>query len=487
VAAVLSPTASGLARAASIAPGVSIERLYPDRLAEQVERLAHHAFRGELWERAVGFLRQAGAKAAAWSAYREAVAGFEQALVALRHLPDTSVTLEQGIDLRFDLRRALQPLGEHERTIERLREAETVATVLGDQDRLAWASAYLSQYLWWMGDPAPAEELGQRALTIASALGDFPLQVVANFFLGQGYFNVGDYRRAIDHCRRNVAVLEGERAYERLGLTGLPSVLSRAWLAQSLAERGEFAEAMAHAEGAVSIAEAAGQPYSIAEACNGVGRVHLVRGALAQSISLLERAAGLCKTWNLRLVPPGTAPSLGSAYALCGRVAEALPVLEQAAAQEVTSGLFFQTLTTTTALGSGYLLAGRMDEAVGLTSRAAELAAERGFRASHARALWLLGEIGARRDPPEVAQAEDHYRRALALADELGMRPLAAHCHLGLGKLYRGTADGAKAREPLTTAATMYREMEMRFWLAQAEAALREGATSPQSGHSAAG
>jgi hypothetical protein len=75
---------------------------------------------------------------------REAVAGFKQALVALRNLPDTREMLEQGIDLRFDLRRALQPLGEHERTLERLREAETVATVLGDQNRLGWASAYLS-------------------------------------------------------------------------------------------------------------------------------------------------------------------------------------------------------------------------------------------------------------------------------------------------------------------------------------------------------
>ena len=85
----------------------AIERLYPDRLAEHVERLAHHAFRGEAWDKAVTYLRQAGAKAFARSAHREAVAYFEQALAALTHLPETRETLEQAIDLRFDLRNSL--------------------------------------------------------------------------------------------------------------------------------------------------------------------------------------------------------------------------------------------------------------------------------------------------------------------------------------------------------------------------------------------
>ena len=90
----------------------AFERFYPDRLSEHVERLAHHAVRGELWEKAVAYLRQAGTKALARSANREAVTCFEQALVALEHLPETRETLEQAIDLRFDLRTSLLPLGE---------------------------------------------------------------------------------------------------------------------------------------------------------------------------------------------------------------------------------------------------------------------------------------------------------------------------------------------------------------------------------------
>ena len=166
-----------------------------------------------------------------------------------------------------------------------------------------------------------------------------------------------------------------------------------------------------------------------------------------------------------------TAAALGLAYALSGRVVEALPVLEDGEAQALEVQIF-DTSTATTALGAGYLLAGKFDEAARLASRVAELAAERGFRGHQARVSQLLGEICARRDPSDMAGAEEHYRRALALADELGMRPLAAQCHLGLGKLYHRTGDRAKADEHVATATTMYREMDMTFWLEQAEAAM---------------
>jgi predicted ATPase len=122
----------------------AIEALYPDRPAEQVERLAHHAFRGEVWEKAVIYLRQAGAKALARSAYRDAVTWFEQALAALHPLPDTRQKIEAAIDLRLDLRQSLLPLNELARILEYLREAEGLAGKLDDPRRLGWVSAYMS-------------------------------------------------------------------------------------------------------------------------------------------------------------------------------------------------------------------------------------------------------------------------------------------------------------------------------------------------------
>ena len=448
----------------------AIEQLYAERLAEHVDWLAHHAFAGEQWDRAVSYLRQASAKAAARSAYPEAVAASERALIALAHVPETRETREQGIDVRFDLRSVLQALGDHERVFDHLHAAEVLASELQDQVRLGWASAYLSQYLWRMGELRRAEEMDQRALAIAAARGDFALEVVANFFLGQGYFMIGDYPHAIDHCRWNAAALEGGRAHERLGLTGLPSVLSRIWLARSLAERGEFAEAMEPAQQALAIAEAAGQHYSVTGAYLAIGEVQLVRGDLVRAIPMLERAFNTGKSWNLHLFLPTTGGLLGLAYTLGGRIAEALPVLEEAETRAPEIRIF-NTPTAAIALGTVYLLAEKTDEALAVAARAAERAIRCGFRGDQARVSYLLGEICARRDPSDVQQAEANYREAMALAEDLGMRPLAAQCHLGLGMLYRQMDNHKRANNHLSEAVQRFREMDMPYWLKQAEMA----------------
>jgi tetratricopeptide (TPR) repeat protein len=122
--------------------------------------------------------------------------------------------------------------------------------------------------------------------------------------------------------------------------------------------------------------------------------------------------------------------------------------------------------------GMTSLSAGRIDEAASHAREALALTRRLGARGSEAHALHLAGDVALTGGAEDAAEAEGHYREALALAGELGMRPLVAHCHLGLGKLYRRTRDSAKAKEHLTTAATMYREMDMGFWLEKADAEL---------------
>ena len=126
----------------------AIEHLHADRLAEQVERLAHHALRGEVWDKAVAYLRQAGAKAAGRAANREAVMLFEQALVAVQHLPESKKTVEQAVDLRLDLRPPLLQLGQLERVLVLSQEAEAMAEKLGDEQRLARVYTYLINYYY---------------------------------------------------------------------------------------------------------------------------------------------------------------------------------------------------------------------------------------------------------------------------------------------------------------------------------------------------
>jgi len=245
----------------------AIERFYPDRLTEHVERLAHHAVRGEVWEKAVTYFRQAGVKALARSANREAVACFEQALTALQHLPETRETLEQAIDLRFDLRTSLFPLGEFERIFGCLREAEGLARTLDDRRRLGQLSVYLCHNFFMTGHPTEALGFGQSAQALAESLGDVPLQVTGTLHFGAACLWTGDYRRAQDLLLKVLRLLEGDLSRERFGQAGFPAVMARYYLTGVFAGRGKFKAGIAHGQEGIRLAEALDHPYSLVSAC----------------------------------------------------------------------------------------------------------------------------------------------------------------------------------------------------------------------------
>ena len=445
-----------------------IEQLYPGRLAEHVERLALHASRGELWPKAVGYGRDAGAKALARSAHPEAVASFEQALEALGHLPESREVVEQSIDLRFNLRNSLWPLGELTRLIKHLGEAEALAGSLGDERRLGQLAAYMSQFFAWMGDHDKAIASGRQARTIAEGLGDFALRVASNFRLGQAYYALGEYRLGIDVLRSNVDELTGERATQRFGQTGLPSVLSRAWLIWCCVELGEFAEARRRADEAMIIAEGAAHPFDLVVASFGLGVVALRRGDVDAGIAVLERALELCRVGHVPFWFPLIGVWLGSAYASAGRLADALPLLEQAVDRHAAIGLVGVHSLFVTLQGEAVLKAGRLDEAAALGERALGLAQNSHERGHYAWALRLIGEVESHRDPTDIARAEHAYRSAIGLASEIGMRPLVARCHLDLGRLY-GRVSHSEAASTLATARSLFAELGMGSQLPEAQ------------------
>ena len=450
----------------------AMEAAYRGRLAEQVERLAHHALLGEVWEKALTYFRQAGTKAAARSSYREAVSCFEQALVALKHLPETRDSRQQAIDLRFALRNSLVSLGKIERILEYLREAEPLAEALEDRRRLGRVAAYMASYFWWVGEYERAIESGQRALAIAADLGDFALQVFVNFSLGQIYHAMGDYRQALEFTKRNVQALQGEALRGQLRVT-IAHVLSRTWLVDSLAELGEFGEAIALGEEGVAIAEAADHPYSRIVADLGVGYAYIRKGDLDNAVRVLERALALCQGGNLPVDFVVATAHLGSAYTQAGRAQDAVPLLEQSMESTTSIGLISGRALILGCLGEASLRAGRTDRAIEFAGRALEHARVHKERGYEAWTLRLLGELATRQDPTDLARAQGFYRESQALAQELGMRPLVAHTHLGLGRVHRKAGDRAKAEASLVTASTLFREMGMPFGLEQAEAELR--------------
>jgi len=228
------------------------------------------------------------------------------------------------------------------------------------------------------------------------------------------------------------------------------------------------------AEEGLRIAETVQNPFSLILACRGASMVSLRQGQLQRAIPMLERALGLCQDWHMPLFVPELAAALGLAYALEGRVAAGLVLMEQGLEQEVARGIPGFLAPLVVLLSQVYLLAGRLEDAHQRAAQALDLARQYQQRGNQAWALWLLGESTARQASPEGEPAADHYRQALTLADELGMRPLVAHCHRGLGTLYAAAGQREQARTELSTAIALYRDMEMTFWLQPTEAALAQ-------------
>ena len=437
-----------------------------------MERLAHHALRGGLRARAVDYLRQAGAKAAARSAHREAVGFFEQALEILETDGPPGPALETAIDLVFDLRASLAPLGEFTRTLDHLRRAAVQAEALGDRRRLGWVSAYLTQTHYTLGEQAAAIRAAERAQEAGRALRDDALQIVAAFGLGQAHHVLGDYRAAQRHLGRAVAAVDGELSRERWGMAGLVSVASRIWLAASLADTGDFAEALARAREGVALAETPEHPWSLAGAVMTLGFVHLSQGHLDEAGPVLDRGIAFSREMDLTAWLPMLLCARGAAHVRSGRVGDGLLLLEEGVHRASALRILSRHALRLAWLAEGYLLAGHVDGAADAADQAHRLAAEHAEQGYAAMAVRMLGETAARAG--QGTRAAEHYADALARARALEMRPLEALCHLGLGELARGAGDGTAAKERLTEAVGLLREMDMRYWLSQAEAALRE-------------
>jgi tetratricopeptide (TPR) repeat protein len=448
----------------------ALEALAGERVTEQVERLAHHALRGEVWDKAVTYCQQAGTRADDRAAFREAVGSFEQALQALAHLHEPGDTRGLALELHLALERPLAALGEYGRCLTLLGEAEVLARALNDRARLGWVLAEMVHPLRITGDHNGAIAAGQQARELAAALGDSALQAQASYRLGQAYQAIGDFGRAAELLRRNVEAADRESGTPRTDWR----IQSQAWLARTLSDLGAFAEGRRHGEEALRLATLAGRGYTPIVVHGCLGLLYLAQGDLAHAIRVYDQGLALCRASGDRDWLPAIAAGLGYTSALQGRLAEGRALLEEAISEDIRTGGLHGQAYRVAWLSEVCRLGGRGEEAWQHVRQALDLARQHKERANEALALHQLGAVQAHAAPPDAAQAEIHYQQALALANELGMRPLQAHCHLGLGTLYAASGQREQARIVLSTAIALYRDMDMTFWLPKAEAALAQ-------------
>ena len=389
----------------------ALERLYPERLSEHAARLAHHAFRGEAWDKALAYLSRQSETAASRSSL-DAVLG-------------------------------------------------TGGGVSSDESAGA---------LWWSGDHHRAVEVSERDLTVASHFKTFGMSIIALCRLGQAHHTLGDFRLAADFLRRPLSQLQGDLEREHFGMASPPAVFARVWLAWSLAEVGSFEEGITHGEEAAAIADRADHPYSRAVAAWGLGTLHVVRGDAERAITFLERGLVLTRMADIPLLFPFIAAPLGAAHAMAGRVGHGVTLLDSALRQANSMDLRAHHALRLTWLGEALMLAGHVERARDLAAQALALAERQGERGSHAYAERLVGEVARLREPPDLDTAISHHRGALELATALGMRPLAARCHLGLAMTHQAAGAREQARAEHDAAAQIFRELKMHHWLGSVDA-----------------
>jgi class 3 adenylate cyclase/tetratricopeptide (TPR) repeat protein len=449
----------------------ALENVTANSLHDHIEMLAYHSVRGELWNKAVGYSREAGMKSVSRSGFRQAVQYFDQALEALRHLPETRETLKNAVDLRIDMRNSLFILGDFESALNYLKEAQARATNLNDEGRLGQVLNLITAHWNLTGNSEEATISAKQAIQHTEAQEYRDLHIVAHYFLGVAEHNLGNYDAAVAALQRALSLIGG-RKYELFGTTGIVSVICKAWLSRCLAQLGHFSDGLTCGHDALKTALERNHGYSIAYAYYGIGVLLLIKGDYDEAITMLERGLQTCEVSDIPVQRPLITSCLGAAYSFNGQLDRGLPIL--AAAVEHTASmrrLGGQSLRLAW-LSDSYALAAQFDKAEKLAREGLMLSLTSKDKGSQAWLLRSLGNFLATRSPSRTGEATENYAKALHLAQELGMRPLEAHCHFGLGQLYAQASDVASCRAVLGAAIKLYQQMGMSHWLSKAETAL---------------
>jgi DNA-binding SARP family transcriptional activator len=449
----------------------ALASLYATRLGPHFATLGMHAREAGLWRDAVWHFRNAAHEARRRFAFREAAEAVGEALTVLDYLEESPENLALAIDLRFEMRHALFALGELSASTVVLSEAETRARAIDDAGRLGWCHALTSIDHLMRGDLLSARPAWLAACAEASRSGDGRLTVATNLFGGMILCAAGEYRTAIEHLQRAAEILSVDSTRDFVGWAGSPIVMAHAYLAMCLGHLGEFEDGLAHGRQAVAIADERHQPASSVFARLALGGVHLVRGEIEAAASSLERAFDLADEWEVRALQPQVARDLGLCRALAGATAEGVRLVERALTEARSIRLHMPNLLNR--LAQAYTVDGRLQQAAEVAPQALATARQHGQRGHEAWALLLLGEICARGGGP-VTEARLRYGEAASLAQTLGMRPIVAHCHAGIGMLCQRSSRWAETDERFSTATAMYREMGMTYWLEKAKTEMRE-------------
>ncbi len=447
----------------------AIEHTYASRIDEHIERLAHHALRGEVWETSVNYLRRAGQRAFARSAYAEAVNWWEQALKATKNLPDGQSITNQEIDIRLELRGPLFALGKLEKTMEHISVAQQLAEREGDHYRTALALAYQVQARLFTCDVSKALSVGQRALLIAEEQNYTDVRVIAGLYLPHMLQAQGAPREAEAQQRANIESLSAVPENERFNMPALPVTYEYGMYAQMAADFGNFSQAEELLQRASDSAQRVSLPYGQAYVYFSTCMVQWIKGEFGEAIAAGEEGMRICDANGINMFRVWVAMNLAMSYAKADRASEAVKLFDDTLPQFDEMGIVYGRLIALPLLANAYLADGELPASLKAADDAIRIQAKNSTNLQRPMTLEVLGRIHSHPSYFKPEQAETYFRQARESAELQGSRVNIAHSHAGVGRLHARLNNRAVAREELTRASNMYREMEMNVYLGQTQ------------------
>ena len=456
----------------------AIEALYPDRLAEQVDRLAHHAFRGEVWPKAVTSLRQAGSKAVARSAYREAIGFFERALSALAHLPESRETLTEALDIRIALGPALIVVkGAGAREVEAsYTHAQEMCGRIGDPSRLfpvLWGLWYVNHS---RGQYQPARGLGERLLSLAQSSQDPALLLEANHALWSTLLGMAQPVEADAHAQQGIALYDPRqhRSYTFLYGGHDPGVCCRYVSAVALWERGYAEQAVKRIKEALNLASELSHPFTTIITLYFAAWIYYHRGEYQTAAEKAQALVALGRAQGVSVWPEHGAMLLGRLMVEQGHAEEGIAQLEKALAPATAAGWTWGAVFSSSLLAGAYGKVGQPEKGL-LVLRTLPERAIGGFYAPELHRL--KGELLLAQAPHASAEAEDAFRRAIEIARARQEKLLELRAVTSLSRLRNRQGKREEARRLLADTYGWFTEGFDTADLKEAKALLRELST----------
>jgi len=413
-----------------------------------------------VWDKAANYLIASLSQAIRGSANHEAIALYERALKALDRLPpDASTTM--AIDARVHAYSPLLALGEIDRLVVVMSEADALARALGDKRRLAATTSQLAGALWLAGKHEAGLRSAEQASRLADELDDFALRLSARFNRANLLHATGALGEAAELYTAIIESLGGELELTRFGWPGIPSILARGLLTWSLVSLGEFEKARQIKDRAMKLVDRIRDPYSAVYAHIGEGLYQSGIGHDQAAIAAFEAAHRI--TQQADIVLPIATAWLGAAYAQGGRARDALVLLMEAERKGAYRfGGLYNAIHHYMALAQTHLAVGALPEAQAAIGRAQEIAEQAGVRAHVASVFRIRGHIEAADPAAGAPSACASYQRAIDIARPLGLRPLIAHSLVGMAEAWEAAGDRAAAAKHREQARLLFDEIGLK-------------------------